>query len=209
MTIERPAPKPLMAILVAIALALAAAGGYAVARLGGPPGNTSAEAGFARDMSTHHAQAVEMSFLVRDRTEDEEIRRLAFDIITSQQQQIGQMSAWLTLWGLPQTGSDPAMTWMGDMPGMDHASMSHDEAMTAMPGMASAADLAALTKATGVAAEKQYLTLMIAHHKGGVAMAQAVLDRSTRPEVRNLAQGMVNAQSSEITTMTTMLQARS
>src|SRR5690606_19988556 len=38
------------------------------------PGNTSAEAGFSRDMQTHHLQAVEMSLIVRDRTEDDAIR---------------------------------------------------------------------------------------------------------------------------------------
>ena len=65
-----------------------------------------ADAGFARDMQTHHAQAVEMAFLVRDRTDDAEVRTVAYDIITSQQQQAGQMYGWLVQWGLDQTGRD-------------------------------------------------------------------------------------------------------
>ncbi|MHC5908965.1 DUF305 domain-containing protein, partial [Streptomyces sp. S6] len=36
------------------------------------------DAGFARDMAVHHQQAVEMSYIVRDRTDDEEVRRLAY-----------------------------------------------------------------------------------------------------------------------------------
>ena len=64
-------------------------------------------------MQTHHAQAVEMAFLVRDRTEDEEVRTVAYDIITSQQQQAGQMYGWLVQWGLDQTGSRPPMAWVG------------------------------------------------------------------------------------------------
>src|SRR5699024_1641238 len=48
------------------------------------PGDDSAEAGFARDMSEHHAQAVQMSQLVMQRTEDEDVRRLAVDIDNNQ-----------------------------------------------------------------------------------------------------------------------------
>ena len=77
-----------------------------------------------------------------------------------------------------------------------------------MPGMATTADLARLADADGVAAEKLFLELMIAHHNGGVEMAKAVLERTQRSEVRNLAQSMVNAQSAEIQTMTQMLAAR-
>ncbi|MER6108244.1 DUF305 domain-containing protein [Streptomyces hirsutus] len=45
------------------------------------PGTASSEAGFSPDMSAHHQQAVEMSFIVRDRTGDQEVRTLAYDII--------------------------------------------------------------------------------------------------------------------------------
>lgn len=38
------------------------------------PSDTSVDVGFARDMSIHHQQAVEMSFIVRDRTSDEAVR---------------------------------------------------------------------------------------------------------------------------------------
>ncbi|MEV4010737.1 DUF305 domain-containing protein [Nonomuraea angiospora] len=60
-----------------------------------PPADASVEAGFARDMQAHHAQAVQMTLIVRDRISDREVRTLAYDIATTQQQQIGQMYAWL------------------------------------------------------------------------------------------------------------------
>src|SRR4051812_36496010 len=87
------------------------------------PGEDSAEAGFARDMMVHHAQAVQMAEIVRDKTESQEIRALAADIALTQQAQIGQMQGWLQVWGLPATGYKPAMSWMGHptedrMPGM-------------------------------------------------------------------------------------------
>ncbi|MFE9253771.1 DUF305 domain-containing protein [Streptomyces sp. NPDC006879] len=102
------------------------------------PSTTSAEAGFARDMSVHHQQAVEMSFLVRERTQDEGVRRLAYDIANTQANQRGMMLGWLDLWGLPKVESARApMTWMGHGdatgPREDHAGghehgAGHDEA---------------------------------------------------------------------------------
>ena len=88
-----------------------------------PPGNDSAEAGFARDMIVHHAQAVQMAEIVRDKTNSDDMRLLAADISLTQQGQIGIMQGWLEVWGLPITGEEPAMAWMGQpmdglMPGM-------------------------------------------------------------------------------------------
>ncbi|MBE2224297.1 MAG: DUF305 domain-containing protein [Anaerolineae bacterium] len=48
-------------------------------------GVESADVGFAHDMYDHHRQAVEMSTLLYDRTEDETMRILAYDILTMQQ----------------------------------------------------------------------------------------------------------------------------
>ena len=68
-------------------------------------------------------QAVEMAEIVRSKTEDEDMEVLTSDIALTQQGQIGQMEGWLSVWGLPATGAEPAMTWMGHptegrMPGM-------------------------------------------------------------------------------------------
>ena len=168
------------------------------------PSDFGADAGFARDMQTHHAQAVEMAFLVRDRSQDEEVRTVAFDIITSQQQQAGQMYGWLVQWGLDQTGSRPPMAWVSG----EHAA-AHAGPDGSMPGMATPAQLAELKAATGVEAERIFLRLMIAHHTGGVAMAQAAEADARTPEVRRLAGAIVAAQTSEIALLEQMLAARS
>jgi uncharacterized protein (DUF305 family) len=168
------------------------------------PADWSADAGFARDMQTHHGQAVEMAFLVRDRTRDEELRTVAYDIITSQQQQAGQMYGWLVQWGLPQTGSRPPMAWVGG----EHAA-AHASADGTMPGMATKAQLDELRRATGVDAERIFLRLMIAHHRGGVAMADAAVAQARTPEVRTLAAAIAAAQTSEIALLQKMLAERS
>ncbi|CAN7213812.1 DUF305 domain-containing protein [Knoellia sp. LjRoot47] len=179
--------------------------GWALFGRGGFPLDGSAEAGFARDMQTHHGQAVQMSLLVAERTEDPAIRTFANDIATSQQQQAGQMFAWLQLWGLTPTGSQAPMAWMGSD---HHGATSASGDAVPMPGMASEADLARLSAARGVEADRIFLTLMIAHHRGGVEMADAVLARSDRTEVVTLARAMKSAQTSEITAMQQMLAAR-
>jgi len=208
----------IVAGIVAAVLLVAAA--FAAGSLSAPvataPSTTSAEAGFARDMQTHHLQAVEMSLIVRDLTDDPDVRLLAYDIATSQSQQAGQMNGWLTVWNLPQTSPEPSMTWMSRpaLTGVSHEGMSEmgtgesdHEPGGAMPGMATSEQLAALKGSEGDDAVRQYLTLMIAHHQGGVEMADAVLVRSNERVVRSLAASIVKAQSSEIGYMNDLLDA--
>ncbi|ABM10499.1 Secreted protein with unknown function, DUF305-family (plasmid) [Paenarthrobacter aurescens TC1] len=196
------------------ALALAVLAGWALGSLTSRPsvpGEGSAEAGFARDMQTHHLQAVDMSMIVRDRTEDPAIDQLAYDIARSQQQQAGQMYGWLSLWGLPQASTQPAMAWMNGAGHSTHNGTAAEDGAamdTAMPGMATAEELAEFKAASGVEAERLYLELMIEHHKAGVTMAEALLPRTDIPAVESLAQSIVTAQQSEITYMDQLLSAR-
>ncbi|WP_353952354.1 DUF305 domain-containing protein [Knoellia sp. S7-12] len=194
-----------LSVLLAVAsLLVGLVLGWALFGRSGFPLDGSAEAGFSRDMQTHHGQAVQMSLLIVERTEDPALQTLAEDILTSQQGQAGRMSGWLQVWGLSPTGSQPPMTWMGSD---HHGATSASGESVPMPGMASEADLDKLTAARGAAADKIFLTLMIAHHKGGVEMADAVLSRSNRDEVVTLARSMKLAQTSEITVMQDLLAA--
>lgn len=161
-------------------------------RAGRLPGDASPEATFARDMSDHHAQAVDMALIMLERSRDPQIRVLAEDIALSQQAQIGRMSGWLDVWGLPATGPAPPMAEMG-----------HRGA--AMPGMASGDNMASLQRLPTAEAERTFLRLMIRHHQGGIQMARAFLERGRRPEVRRLAKAMVDAQRAEIAAMEALL----
>ncbi|MET9516568.1 DUF305 domain-containing protein [Streptomyces sp. NPDC002994] len=177
----------------------------------GTPAEGSADAGFARDMSVHHQQAVEMSFIVRDRTKDEEVRRLAYDIANTQANQRGMMLGWLDLWGLPKVSSDEPMAWMAAPSGHGgHGAHGAHEVRDGsfMPGMATRTELAKLREADGKQAEILFLQLMTAHHKGGVTMAQGCADQCEVAAQRSLAQGMVDAQESEMTLMADMLKER-
>jgi uncharacterized protein (DUF305 family) len=161
---------------------------------GRPPGDGSPEAGFARDMIVHHAQAVEMAETVRDRTESEEIGILATDITLTQQAQIGMMLGWLDVWGLPTTSTEPAMAWMG------HPTEGR------MPGMASPEAVNRLGELPPQEADELFLRLMIEHHRAAIPMSEAVLEQSNHPAVEDLAGAIASSQRAEIKTMQAMLQ---
>ncbi|WP_369143899.1 DUF305 domain-containing protein [Streptomyces sp. R44] len=199
------------AAVTAVALAVLFAGGAVTVASAdrdeapSTPASSSADAGFARDMAVHHQQAVEMSFIVRDRTKDEEVRRLAYDIANTQANQRGMMLGWLDLWGLPknESGVEP-MAWMG----MGGSGDTGDLDGALMPGMATNAQLDELRRASGREAEVLYLKLMTAHHMGGVHMAEGCVQKCGVEIERNLAQGMVDAQRSEMALMADMLKKR-
>ncbi|WP_243329669.1 DUF305 domain-containing protein [Streptomyces sp. AP-93] len=204
-----------LALLFAVGATVATAGGTDSAPASSrTPGLYSADAGFARDMAVHHQQAVEMSFIVRDRTKDEPVRTLAYDIASTQANQRGMMLGWLDMWGLPKTVADePPMSWMGSGGGGDHgAGHAMGGVVTKpgalMPGMATKEELVQLGSAEGRDAEVLYLRLMTDHHKGGVGMAQGCATQCVNPAERALAQGMVEAQQAELQLMADMLKQR-
>ncbi|MDT0430330.1 DUF305 domain-containing protein [Streptomyces salyersiae] len=212
--------------VVALALVCAGVATVATARGDGDaapaaartPSADSADAGFAREMAVHHQQAVEMSFVVRDRTKDEEVRRLAYDIANTQANQRGMLLGWLDLWELPKTtpaGQAP-MAWMagrhdghaghGGHGGGAGAFEPHDGAL--MPGMATRTELRQLGAAEGGKAEVLFLQLMTDHHQGGVTMAEGCAELCAVPAEKRLARGMVEAQQAELDLMADMLAAR-
>ncbi|MGW7467284.1 DUF305 domain-containing protein [Streptomyces xantholiticus] len=208
-----------LALLFAGAATVASAGNGGSAAADRAPTGASADAGFARDMSVHHQQAVEMSFIVRDRTQDEEVRRLAYDIANTQANQRGMMLGWLDLWGLPKVSADTEpMAWMstggdGSSPGADHSGHSghaghQAEDGSLMPGMATKSDLERLSRLSGKQAEILYLQLMIIHHNGGIDMAKGCVEKCEVGVERDLAQGMVDAQASEVELMVDLLHKR-
>lgn len=202
-------PKAIIAVVVALALGLV--GGLALGSVGGEemPATDSVAAGFARDMKTHHDQAVQMSWIVRSRTEDELVRSLAYDIARTQENQSGQMAGWLDAWGLSPTGPGERMEWMQGL-GHEHEGDPNaqltDDGM--MPGMASDEELEKLRSLSGEEAEVFFLQLMIRHHKAGVPMAQVALDYSQNEPVETLARSIIDSQTAEVETMTQMLEER-
>jgi uncharacterized protein (DUF305 family) len=204
--------RPLRAALMAaIAVGLLVLGGGLAVLLGigddaAKPG--SVDVGFSRDMSRHHLQGVEMANLAADRSADPAVRGLAFDIASTQTNQVGRMQGWLSLWGYSPSGGGAAMAWMGGMDMGSDAHAGHSAGSNLMPGMATEEELAQLRALKGKAFDVDFLQLMLRHHQGGVVMLQYGADHASVPEVRNLAAQMLSSQTSESEYIEQLLTAR-
>jgi uncharacterized protein (DUF305 family) len=195
----------LLATGIPLAVVIALMSGYAVGRAVSPdvqpvttaaaqtpnPADNSPEAGFARDMSTHHAQAVEMAMIAAARATDPDVRTLGYDIALTQENQIGIMQTWLTFWGLNPTSDQKAMAWMPE----GTAALKNG----LMPGMATQEQMQELRDAKGKQVDIIFLRLILAHHLGGIHMVDGVLSQSQNTDVTSLAQNMKNGQQREVT----------
>ncbi|MBV6760616.1 DUF305 domain-containing protein [Rhodococcus opacus] len=184
-----------------------------------PPSADSVDVGFAQDMSVHHSQAVEMSAMALANAADPAVRTLAYDVVTTQQSQVGTMQGWLNLWDRPPLGPGPYMQWMPtdsatgsmqhSMPGMEgDMSTTGSSPRQPMPGMATTTELDELRKMTGPAFDVRYLQLLLRHHQGGIPMAQYAADNASVPAVAALARQIVNTQEAESTAIRQLLETK-
>ncbi|MEU0544354.1 DUF305 domain-containing protein [Nocardia sp. NPDC005978] len=162
------------------------------------------EIGFIQDMTAHHQQAL---FMVQrlDAAVDPTITQLARQIEDTQRTEIGTMLGWLRLANASPTNPHP-MSWMpdADMP----AGHDHSGAGGLMPGMATMAELDALSAARGTAAETLFIQLMLRHHAGGVAMAKSADALVASGPVKETARSMITGQSQEAGVLTLLLAQR-
>lgn len=142
---------------------------------------TSDEIMFAQMMIPHHQQAVEMSSMVPTKTDDPEIQAIAAEILHAQAPEIEQMKKWLSASGVS---------------GMHHH--------MAMDGMLTDDQMAALKSATGVEFEKKFLSGMIEHHRGAIAMLD-IIEGSTNSEVVTLRENIRSTQTAEIKRLQNLL----
>ena len=173
------------------------------------PGAGSVDVGFSQDMSAHHLQAVQIASWDRDHSTDPEIRQIAFDLETTQQDQVGRMEGWLSLWGQPELmpPDRSRMSWMANAAGHIHGATAVALG-NRMPGMATPEELVKLRSLSGTALDVYFLQLMIRHHQGGAPMAQYTAVHASEPAVRALADNIAKWQDSELRSLTSLLTAR-
>lgn len=132
------------------------------------------DATFIDGMIVHHEGAVAMARQALAEAQRPEIRQLAEAIIATQQAEIAQMKQWRAAWY-------PDLADTGGMHGMDMGPMS---------------------VASGEAPfDIRFIDAMVPHHEGAIAMANLALQKSTRPEIRRLAEAIIAAQQAEIEQM--------
>ena len=147
---------------------------------------TANDAQFMRDMIPHHQQAVEMSRLAPDRTNSPELLEIAGKIEAAQGDEIAFMEQWLTS--------------RGESIDQSHAHTGHHT----MKGMATEAQMASLAAASGVEFDRQFLSLMIAHHEGAIDMVEALMEQpgsAYDPTLFEFTTDVSNDQSKEIELM--------
>jgi uncharacterized protein (DUF305 family) len=165
------------------------------------PPKSPADVEFMQGMIMHHAQAVEMTAMIAEHTQNKELRLLGARISSSQSDEIKFMRRWLTARGEPTT---MAMSGMSGMPGMK---MSHEPAL--MPGMLTAEQMDALRKAKGADFDRLFLIGMIQHHGGALTMVKDLFDTGGAgqdAELFEFATDADNGQKAEIRIMQKMLE---
>ncbi|HEX7047760.1 MAG TPA: DUF305 domain-containing protein [Gammaproteobacteria bacterium] len=152
-----------------------------------------ADVRFMQDMIPHHYQAVQMAALVADRTNRPELIDVAGRIDASQEDEIAFMQKWLRERGERVPEPDA------------HAGMHTGHLMA---GMATPQQMAELASLKGVAFDRMFLELMIAHHEGAVRMVEELLEQpgsAYDPVLLEFTTDVTNDQNAEIERMHALL----
>ena len=156
-------------------------------------------------MIMHHAQAVEMTALINERTANKNLRLLGARISHSQAEEMKYMERWLKIRGEPTSIYMPSMQ---HTPGMD---MSKHQHQMLMPGMLTQEQMDALKKAKAGEFDRLFLKGMIQHHKGALVMVDELFNTAGSgqdSQLFNFATDVDSGQRAEIKIMETMLGER-
>lgn len=168
---------------------------------------------FMQGMIHHHAQAVEMTALIAERTENKDLRLLGERISHSQLDEMNFMKRWLvargepTVMGAPATSSNGGHTGHHPDPAKSGAQSASDHQML-MPGMLTREQMDALKKAKGAEFDRLFLKGMIQHHNGALIMVDELFKTAGSgqdAELFNFATDVDSGQRAEIKVMRTLL----
>jgi uncharacterized protein (DUF305 family) len=177
-----------------LAVGLGAMAGYLAGNTSSETAHNGVDTGFLQDMRIHHEQAVVMAtiYLGAAPNGNSTLRTIAREIMLEQQMETGRMVQLLRMFKAAETNeSDQVMGWMGTpIP------------LSRMPGYATDAELEKLYQSRDTQADELFITLMIAHHKGGVHMAEYAVENGKNNEVIAFAELIVESQSSEVGELT-------
>ena len=141
---------------------------------------------YLADMIAHHDGAVNMSEQAMAATAHEEIRTLASNILQTQSQEIMKMREWQKEWNYKETMSDGHMNHGG-------AAMDMGGEMVEMMNR--------LQNLKGEEYDKEFLRQMIIHHEQAVDMSEYAETNAKHQEIKDFANGVIDAQTAEIAQM--------
>jgi uncharacterized protein (DUF305 family) len=141
------------------------------------------DAMFLQMMIPHHQQAVVISDYALTNSSNADVLKLANQVKAAQQPEITQMEKWLNYSGL---GTDPG------------------HSMDGMGGMLTQDQLSMLAKSKGAAFDRLFLSGMIDHHKGAVAMV-SMISNSNNSQIKEFGNQIRISQSAEIELVSNLL----
>jgi uncharacterized protein (DUF305 family) len=132
-----------------------------------------------------------MAQLATDRAADPRVQDLATRIEAAQAPEIETLSGWLEAWGAEASSSG----------GTAHGGMDHGDT----GGMMSDEDMAALADTSGTEFDRAFLEMMLEHHRGATAMAEAAVADGQNPDALAMAEDIRDTQNAEIAEMEQLL----
>jgi uncharacterized protein (DUF305 family) len=155
--------------------------------------HNAADVAFAEDMIPHHRQAVDMTAMVPSRSTNPDLLVMATHISSDQQAEILTMKGLLAQWGVPDAASHGNPE--------DHSGMH-------IAGMVDGATLNTIQSLSGPSFDALWMTSMISHHQGAIAMARNEIDQGRSSDAIKLATMIISAQQREIAQMNHLLSVR-
>ncbi|MDT5081121.1 MAG: hypothetical protein QOJ80_5758 [Mycobacterium sp.] len=152
----------------------------------------AADVSFVHNMIPHHQQAVVLAAMVPAHTGNPALRSIATQIGADQQAEIRTLGGLLTSWGVA-AGPDA-------MPPSDHGGM-------AMLGMVDQTTMDRLASLYDGPFDTLWVTSMIGHHQGAIAMAQREIAHGQSADAIHVAELIITAQQREIAMMTHLISA--
>jgi uncharacterized protein (DUF305 family) len=158
------------------------------------PADATYDLRFLDGMIPHHEGAVVMAEAALENSQRPEILQLAEEIIAAQAVEIAQMQEWREAW-YPEA----------DEPIMYDPATGEDVPMT--PEMESAMRMDMDLGGADDEFDRRFIEAMIPHHQGAVDMAEDLLEKTDRPELKALGQEIISSQQAEIDQMNEWLAA--
>jgi uncharacterized protein (DUF305 family) len=188
-------------VAAAVVIVLASCSGPSTPERTGPTGpspthdsrsaeHNAADVAFAEDMIPHHRQAVDMTAMVPSRSTNADLLVMATHISSDQQAEILTMKGLLAQWGVQDA---PSHENPKDQSGMH------------MAGMVDGATLNTIQSLSGPSFDALWMTSMISHHQGAIAMARNEIDQGRSSDAIKLAKMIISAQQREIAQMNHLL----
>lgn len=177
---RRISTRTLAALAAATAFGLAACGDNETSSNSmSSAGGNGVDRAFVADMIPHHESAIEMAKIAQQRGESTFVKQLADDIVDSQSEEIATLRR-------EDEGLEIAGVKRGSLGVPAHMMGMDDEPATLK---------------TAEPFDEAFIKMMIPHHEGAIEMAKVELAKGEDPELKALAQDIMDAQQREIADM--------